>query len=989
MMKNTEIMRWLILAAGILVLMSVSMLTLPVQSAIMESTDIQITKSDSPDPVNPGQSLIYTLIVTNNGPSNAINVTLTDNISSKIQNSEYSLDSGTTWNSWTSPLNLGDMGNGDSKEVLIKGIVDPLATGIIINEAIISSDTLDYYPSNNIATARTSIVTANYGVDITAPANQSGNPGDTLTFTFSIKNTGNTADTYNWQVTDSKTPDWITSALSGVTGSVAPSATTTVDVSVKIPSSASGSDFDDITLAATSQGDNTKIDNDTARANVNSLYGVDVTAPANQSGNPGTTLTYTFKVKNTGDTSDSFTLSLSGNSWPSIITSPSSPVTIAAGATQDVSVSVTIPSGAAGRATDTVILTATGTHSQTDSDLVTTTVVNPTSLKITKIAQWVSGPNPLLIGATSTFNLIITVKNIGNNTAEDVTVTDTLPTTVIYIGQSISKGNLSIDSSGNIIWLVGTLMSGEEAKVTITITIKPLAQMTLADQDSILVNPGANTTGRDKPTGKIIKDGPTPPIYLPITQVVFTITKEGPVSANAGNIIRYTINYENVGNGSATDVTIEDLVPEHTTFIGASAGVYNPDTNTFSFYVGAGPAGTSGFITFDVLVLSDLPSGTTIITNQVRVLSYWGNELVDEAESNIVETRVIIPFLKIEKSVNLSKVATGDIVVYTIKVKNISTHDTAEDVKVSDTLPFGIMYLSGSTAINDVPTDDPQGKQPNYIWTIDSIAPETAATITYKCQIGLNATSGYHDNLAKIESYSSGGTPVPLEELPSASARVKVMLLEEKGIIIGKVFEDTNENNWQDKNEPGIPGIRIAMEDGRIVTTDPDGKYSIPGVKPGYHVLTIDEKSVPKDYEILGEESLFVEIPKSGMAKLNFTLIKYKEVNKVMAEPGDILLYTIYYKNNSKKAETGVVISDVVDTAKLKNITPLDGGVLSSDTIIWNIGTVPKGTGVSVHFKAEIVSTLYSGTVILNQATFKSKESALITTNEVKTTIRK
>jgi len=508
--------------------------------------------------------------------------------------------------------------------------------------------------------------------------------------------------------------------------------------------------------------------------------------------------------------------------------------------------------------------------------------------------------------------------------------------------------------------------------------------------DGAALNYGATTTGKDESTGDSLKDGPTAPLYTPpIKEVKFTLSKEGPATIKAGSILTYNIRYTNVGTGEAPRVVLEDIVPENTSFVGASAGVYDPDTNTFSFFVGSGPVGMSGFVNFSVLISSNLPPGTTIISNQARILSYCGEWLVDEAISNTVTTKVIVPFLEIDKSVNLSKAVTGDIIVYTIKVKNISTHDTAEDIKVSDTLPFGIMYLSGSTAINGVPTDDPEGAQPNYTWTIDSIAPETTATITYKCQIGLNAVAGYHDNEAKIESYSTDGIPVSLEELPTAFARVKVMLLEGKGIIIGKVFEDTNENNWQDKNEPGIPGIRVVMEDGTIVTTDPEGKYSIQGVEPGYHVLTIDEKSVPEDYEILGEESLFVKVPESGMAKLNFTLIKHKEVNKVMAEPGDTLLYTIYYKNNGKKAETGVVISDVVDTAKLKNITPLDGGVLSGDTITWNIGTVPKGMGVSVHFKAEVVSTLYSGTVILNQATFKSKGVAPITTNEVKTTIIK
>jgi len=392
----------------------------------------------------------------------------------------------------------------------------------------------------------------------------------------------------------------------------------------------------------------------------------------------------------------------------------------------------------------------------------------------------------------------------------------------------------------------------------------------------ILLNSGAEATGKDGPTGASLKAGPTDPLYTPpVEEVRFTLSKEAPETIEAGGGINYTISYNHVGTGTAHTIVIEDVVPEGTSFYGSSeGGTYDAESNAFFFYLAAGSPGTAGFITFSVLVASDLPPGTTEICNQARILSYWCDQLVDEAESNIVCTKAIVPFLEIEKTVNMSKAETGDIIAYTIKVTNVSENNTAENVKVSDALPFGIMYLSGSTAINGVTADDPEGKQPNYTWEINCIPPQTTTTITYRCQIGLNAVAGYHDNEAKIESYFVGGIPVPLTELPHSFARVKVILLETKGIIIGKVFEDLNENGWQDKGEPGFSGINIVMEDGTIVTTDPDGNYSIPGVEAGYHVLTLDEKTLPQDYQVLGVVSKFVKVPEYGTAKLNFTIIR-------------------------------------------------------------------------------------------------------------------
>ena len=42
------------------------------------SADLSVTKTDSPDPVTPGENLTYTITVTNAGPSNATSATLSD-----------------------------------------------------------------------------------------------------------------------------------------------------------------------------------------------------------------------------------------------------------------------------------------------------------------------------------------------------------------------------------------------------------------------------------------------------------------------------------------------------------------------------------------------------------------------------------------------------------------------------------------------------------------------------------------------------------------------------------------------------------------------------------------------------------------------------------------------------------------------------------------------------------------------------------------------
>src|ERR1035438_4607854 len=43
------------------------------------------------------------------------------------------------------------------------------------------------------------------------------------------------------------------------------------------------------------------------------------------------------------------------------------------------------------------------------------------------------------------------------------------------------------------------------------------------------------------------------------------------------------------------------------------------------------------------------------------------------------------------------------------------------------------------------------------------------------------------------------------------------------------------------EGEVGVKGVELWMEDGTRITTGDDGKFSLPNVKPGQHVLRVNE----------------------------------------------------------------------------------------------------------------------------------------------------
>jgi hypothetical protein len=76
--------------------------------------------------------------------------------------------------------------------------------------------------------------------------------------------------------------------------------------------------------------------------------------------------------------------------------------------------------------------------------------------------------------------------------------------------------------------------------------------------------------------------------------------------------------------------------------------------------------------------------------------------------------------------------------------------------------------------------------------------------------------------------------------------------------ISGLVFEDVNESGQYDRDDKGIQGAVITLEDGSQATTDLTGKYYFAHASTGEHTITLDLNSLPVYY--LPQTSLKKEI---------------------------------------------------------------------------------------------------------------------------------
>ncbi|MDX9863554.1 MAG: NEW3 domain-containing protein [Anaerolineaceae bacterium] len=164
--------------------------------------------------------------------------------------------------------------------------------------------------------------------------------------------------------------------------------------------------------------------------------GVTLSGPDTKSGTPGSNVTFTLSLENTGDASDTFDLSVGGGAWTSQI-SPAS-LTLDANASATVTVVVSIPASAS-TGDDTVTAVAA---SQTDPAIITSLTLTTTAVAPTATVPPPGAVNrPLLvipsytaggaIAAGKDFRLDVSIRNIGQAHASNVIVdfesTDFLP----------------------------------------------------------------------------------------------------------------------------------------------------------------------------------------------------------------------------------------------------------------------------------------------------------------------------------------------------------------------------------------------------------------------------------------------------------------------------------------------------------------------------------------------------------------------------------
>lgn len=111
--------------------------------------DLEIDKTDSRDPVEPGSTFSYTLDIKNNGPADATGVVITDTLPAVGVSYVGASQQPSTNDGRVLTFNIGDLDVGDTASVTIEVRVDDDFTGTLVNEANVSGNEREITLANN------------------------------------------------------------------------------------------------------------------------------------------------------------------------------------------------------------------------------------------------------------------------------------------------------------------------------------------------------------------------------------------------------------------------------------------------------------------------------------------------------------------------------------------------------------------------------------------------------------------------------------------------------------------------------------------------------------------------------------------------------------------------------------------------------------------------------------------------------------------------
>jgi len=337
--------------------------------------------------------------------------------------------------------------------------------------------------------------------------------------------------------------------------------------------------------------------------------------------------------------------------------------------------------------------------------------------------------DPVLAGSELTYTLAWTVS--GNAPIDNVILTDVLPEDLTFV--SASNGGGYDANTRTVTWNLGPQAPGANGSETITVTVaSPMVNGTVLTNSAEVCAESYTRTEQEvmrvcDPDDETTTVESAPSLSIEKTVNVSTFT-------NPGAVIEYTVTVTNAASATDTarDVILTDILP--TGFVFAS-----DLSNQSSFTIGDLAPGESKTVKYLVNISGSQAAGT--YDNLATAKGSNTDEVTDIAPVEVRVPQILgdetEPKLTITKVVSTKTAKPGDVLLYTITVKNVGDGD-AENVVISDTLPkdLSFVHATGRT----------------MTWNIGTLQPGRTRVLNVDVRVESDAKSGTYTNVAVVSA---------------------------------------------------------------------------------------------------------------------------------------------------------------------------------------------------------------------------------------------
>ncbi len=481
-----------------------------------------------------------------------------------------------------------------------------------------------------------------------------------------------------------------------------------------------------------------------------------------------------------------------------------------------------------------------------------------TPLADLRLSKAVSDASPVA-GTNVTFTIVLA--NDGPSAASGIVVRDVVPAGLGFVSSSTANG--SYNPATGLWTLAAPIASGASATLTVTTNVPDgdvytnVAEIIASDQDDPDSTPGNGVATEDDYASASV-GGRVIDLSLQKTAAAAAV----PV----GQTTTFTLVVRNDGSADATGVSVRDLLPAGLTFVSSAPTQGSYDASTGLWSVGDLAIGGSARLVLTVRVASagaKRNSAEVVAAGQQDLDSVPDNDDATEDDQDAATVTGTQADLSLTKTVDVATPTVGDAVTFTVTVRNAGP-DATDAVAVLDRLPAGYAFVSAAPSQGSY--DAVTGR-----WTLGTLPSGTAATLTVMATV---RPAGPYTNTAEIVASSQ---PDP----------------------------------------DSTPGNGVAGEDDQdSATTTPVG----------------------------------VVTPK---ADLSLT----KTVDAPAPRVGDVVTFTIRVTNDGPASATGVAVGDPLPAGLAFVAATASQGGYDATTGRWTVGAIASGATATLTIQARVTST--------------------------------